>query len=211
MGNRISIPIGTRFGRLVCKEEVGRKNGRRFFFCVCDCGNFKQVSIDRLRNGKTKSCGCLRTEICKNISVKHGLYGTRAYNTWCNMKSRCRNPNNKKYYRYGGRGIIVCDEWLDFKRFYNDMGDPSEGMSLDRVDNDGNYCKENCRWADQKTQSRNTKRNVYIEIEGETKCMTDWCTEKDIDVGTVNARRKRGCSLNDLFVHVKSTNKVEGT
>ncbi len=125
--------------------------------CRCECGAVKNVPSFSLVSGHTKSCGCLRTNILVQLNRTHGLHNTDVYKAWSNMIGRCRNKNNVYYRCYGGRGINVCDRWLNsFENFYKDVGDrPSSLHSLDRIDNDGDYTPENCRWATVKEQSRN--------------------------------------------------------
>lgn len=153
-----------KFGRLQVIKEVepivspcGTK--RRKFLCQCDCGNQKEVQFGHLKSGHTQSCGCFHKETFNN--KKHGLKYHPIYHTWTDMKQRCLNNKNSRYNDYGGRGIIVCDSWLGkngFVNFLNDMGERPIGKSLDRIDNDGNYCKENCRWATISEQNKNQRR-----------------------------------------------------
>lgn len=154
--------IGKKFGLLtVVKESNKGEKGRKsiLFLCECDCGNQKIVSKSGLNHGNNKSCGC--------IHKTHGMRGTRFYESWCNMKARCDKPQNKRYANYGGRGIKIDPRWREFKEFYKDMHEGySDDLTLDRIDVDGDYCKENCRWSDLKTQANNTNRNHYIEYKG---------------------------------------------
>jgi hypothetical protein len=139
---------GQRFGKLVA---VRRDSGR--WLCECDCGQTRLVTSTKLTTRVATSCGCLR----------HGRYGTPIYRTWQAMLSRCRNSNLPYYKNYGGRGIKVCERWSEFKNFAEDMGERPPGMSIDRVDTNGDYCPENCRWADVATQNAN-KRDSLIRI-----------------------------------------------
>ena len=106
---------------------------------------------------------------------QHDQVGTRAYNSWKHMKARCSDPNHESYKYYGAKGITVCERWLDFKNFFEDMGLCPEGMTLERINNDGNYEPENCQWATRKAQSRNTRRNTFFTRNGQTKCAAEWC------------------------------------
>jgi hypothetical protein len=157
----MSKPIdleGKRFNRLIV-VGLGNptKSGQKTWLCICDCGNAKEVRHGDLRNGKSLSCGCIQKEELKNRSRIHGKSRTPIYNSWLSMKSRCLNKNNKHYADYGGRGITICKEWLVFENFYADMGDRPDGLSLDRVDNMGNYEPSNCRWANWITQNNNRR------------------------------------------------------
>lgn len=166
---------GRRFGMLTAVEEAGRTPSLApVWWCICDCGTRKQIIKTSLVGGKATSCGC---EFKKRMSVRvttHGLSRSKTYKLWQSMVDRCKNPLNKAYKNYGGRGIRVCDRWLKFEGFYSDMGDRPDGLTLERVDNDGDYCLENCRWASYKEQLRNTRRNRFIEYSGESRCIAEW-------------------------------------
>jgi len=152
--------------------EIIHKGNRKYCFCDCLCGTRKLIRIDSLNNGESKSCGCLHREAV----TKHGMKKTKIYHVWAIMLDRCNNPHSIKYPNYGGRGIKVCDRWLKFENFFTDMGDkPSEEYSLDRINNDGDYTKDNCRWATNKEQSRNKRNNIKCEINGEIKLLIEWC------------------------------------
>jgi len=162
---------GLRFGRYLVIEEyqgAGQSTYPRWV-CLCDCGTFRAVSGSALRRGGSLSCGCVSAQIQSMRKIKHGLSRSPAYNTWRNMLSRCTDPRIHNYGNYGGRGISVCTEWLEFENFYRDMGDRPPNMTLDRIDNDGNYTKENCRWASRKEQSLNTGKNRKLTLNGVTK------------------------------------------
>ena len=165
-----------RFGRLVAKEMVGRDRHKiALWRCQCDCGNESTVRLTSLTCNMTKSCGCFNSESRKKMmnGNKHaqtdGLSRHYLYMTWTTMKQRCYNPNAAKYYLYGARGIKVCDEWINsFKTFLEDMGDRPEGTTLNRVNNDGPYCKENCEWQTHSEQNRNRRR--YKRNRGDYGC-----------------------------------------
>ena len=160
MGKLIDL-TGKRFGRLLVVEKSESKNGYAAWLCRCDCGNEKIISGNELRKGKAKSCGCLRKEVATKTFIKHGKTNTLLYEVWKSMKARCNNLNNKRYSSYGGRGITVCDEWREsFQAFYDwaMINGYREGLSIDRIDNDGNYEPSNCRWATASEQQKNKRK-----------------------------------------------------
>lgn len=183
MPNKIDL-AGRIFGRLHVIEDVGvNKNGKFLWKCVCDCGNEKIALSQPLLDGRTQSCGCLHKEQLTERLTKHGLtkVGKRhpLYLTWAGMKQRCYNPKSLAYDRYGGRGIKVCDRWLNsFPNFLQDMGEkPSKHHSLERDDNDGDYSPKNCRWATLDIQSKNKRSNIWIEYGNEKYVISDWATK----------------------------------
>jgi len=179
--------VGQRFGRLLVVSRAGSdKRGEALWECECDCGAVTVVLGSNLRKGKTKSCGCYKEELMSagQLHTTHGMCGTSIYIVWQNMLRRC-SVDNEKHYRWAGRGIKVCDEWLKFENFYKDMGDPPINGTIDRIDNDGNYEPSNCRWATQKEQSRNRSSNIEITHEGRTQCIAAWEEELGFSPGTV--------------------------
>jgi len=150
------------------------------WLCMCDCGVEKIISGYDIKNNHTKSCGCLKNEQLSKRRVTHGQARGRKqspeYSTWHAMKRRCYGENTKSYKNYGGRGIKVCDRWLNsFENFYEDMGSkPSHELTLDRIDNNGNYELGNCRWGTEEQQRRNKRTNVWIEYDGMRMIQRDW-------------------------------------
>lgn len=190
---------GQTFNRLTAVKRLGSKNGQVLWECLCDCGNKSVVAGPQLANGSTKSCGCLRVEVstglCKALSFRHGMTDTATHKSWDSMKLRCINPAHNSYRNYGGRGISICDRWLGihgFENFHADMGDRPRGMTLDRIDVDGNYEPSNCRWATLKEQHRNTRTNRLITFNGETKTVTEFAEIHSINVGTLRSRLQNG-------------------
>lgn len=155
-GAKITVSAGDAYGRLTIISE--EKGSRRTFLCQCSCGNVTTVLLERMRSGKTQSCGCYNVDRIKETSTTHGMTKTPVYGVWRGLLDRTTNPNSHKAKSYSERGIGVSEDWLVFENFFRDMGHPPCGMTLDRKNNDGNYCKENCRWATYKEQARNTAR-----------------------------------------------------
>jgi len=191
-GKPISI-TGQRFTRLVALKHIGLGKWK----CQCDCGNTHIVKASHLLTGSVKSCGCLRKE------KWHGMNNTRIYHIWENMKQRTMNPSANEYEHYGGRGIKVCDEWIDFKGFYSWVKttnyNDEEKLTLDRIDNDGDYCPNNCRWVTRKKQNRNSSMNVNITYKGNTRCLTEWGEIYNIHPKTLSSRIKNGWSIENAF------------
>lgn len=182
--------IGQKFGRLlVILRMDNNKWGQLRWLCECDCNDKNEIMVigGNLKNGHTKSCGCLRKEATSknyqnnHYGLKHGYYKTRFYRSWSDMIQRCNNPNNQSYHYYGGRGITVCERWLKFENFLEDMiKDWEPRLTIERKDKNGNYCKNNCKWATRKEQVRNRRNNFYVKHREKTQLLIEWSKETGI-------------------------------
>lgn len=203
--------IGKKYGMLTVIKQVEDKicpsgNHETRYECVCDCGNVTIVYGNYLRNGHTKSCGCITKDRLIAMHKTHGKSKSRLYKVWKGIRSRCNNPNNKSYHNYGGRGIKLCDEWNDFESFkewayangYDENANKNQ-CTIDRIDANGDYCPENCRWITTKEQNSNKRNNHYIELDGVVHTITQWCDIYGIHVGTVRQRLKCGWSEMDAI------------
>lgn len=182
-----------KFNFLTFLEVAGHdKRNKTLWRMRCDCGKTTIVSATQVRSGKTKSCGHL-----KHVSrPKHGKRNSKVYIAWCNMKARCDNQLHPQFKDYGGRGIKYDPSWVVFENFYRDVGDPKHNTdTLDRINNNAGYEVKNVRWATRAVQSRNTRSNILVEIEGKTKCLYDWCDEYKISAGSVYRRLAKGMDI----------------
>lgn len=173
--------VGQTFGRLTVLSRDGSTHGRALWRCRCSCGSIVMMEGKRLRQG-AGSCGCVRREKTVQRSQRHGLSGTKEYRTWKHIKGRCFCPTDDAYSRYGGRGISMASEWAtDFGKFLADVGPaPGAHMTIERIDNDRGYEPGNVRWATRAEQNRNTRRNVYVEIDGRRMVLKDACRQMGV-------------------------------
>lgn len=213
---------GHRYGRLVVVERAPSRvtpNGtvQTMWKCKCDCGNEIIARANGLKTGNTQSCGCRKTDILLQRSTKHG--GRRSGNTdrlyvvWESMLSRCRNDRD-----YAGRGISVCDEWKDYAKFrewakqsgYNENAEPGK-CTIDRIDNNGNYSPDNCRWVDMLAQANNTRKNRLVEYNGETKTASEWARIAGITSKAFYFRLNSGWTMDDIMTtpHLKANRKFD--
>ena len=177
--------VGQKINRLTVVRRIENpKDKQTMFECLCDCGNTVAVRGNALATGHTKSCGCLRTEQMIKHNHKHGGYYTRMYTIWGNMKSRCNNPRAVNYAAYGGRGVRVCEEWKNsFENFqiWALSSGYEETLTLDRIDVNGDYCPENCRWITHKEQQSNKRNNRMLTYNGETHTAAEWARKLNMD------------------------------
>lgn len=180
--------IGKKFGKLLVIENLLSKNESRMWLCKCECGKEKITRTKSLMNGDTITCGCG----AKTRAKKHGLANSKPYHVWFAMKRRIMNTKSKDYKLYGGRGITLDKKWIEFNEFWKDMGNSyKQGLSLDRIDNNKGYFKENCRWVDSFTQANNTRKNILITFRGKTKTMSEWARKYNIHPFTLRNRLVR--------------------
>jgi hypothetical protein len=210
MGKRLDL-VGQRFGRLTVISDVGNRHHESLWECICDCGNTTLVICNNLRRGTTKSCGCYMKERTRDVSTTHGQsrvgLTTLVYMCWGSMMKRCYNSKHRDFKYYGGRGIKVCERWHKFENFFEDMGNPPEGMTLDRIDNDGDYTPENCRWATWEEQQNNRGNNHWVEFKGERKTVTQWERSLGMNKNTLWRRLYRGWSIEQALTTPVGGNK----
>lgn len=187
MNKNVLNLVDQRFGRLTALRYV--EKGK--WFCKCDCGTTITVITTNLTKGNSKSCGCARREAL----FKHGMGKTPMYHAWQGIRQRCENPKNQAFPNYGGRGIKVCDRWQEFPNFLADMGIRPDGMELDRIDNDGDYAPENCRWVTPKANLRNKRTSHKVEWRGLTLTISEWAERTGIHQRTLFNRIGRGWSV----------------
>ena len=187
-----------KFGRLTAVSVSVGSDGRNAWICRCDCGNEKTVPAIRLRTGKTQSCGCLRAESARATAAARSMDSARRkdplYHRWASMIQRCHNVINPHFENYGARGIVVCDSWRqNFSNFLADMGQPpSSAHTIERIDNDGAYTPDNCRWALRSEQLRNQRRSIIIEIDGRRQHAKEWAKEFGISYQVITNRFRAG-------------------
>ena len=188
---------GLQFGRLTAVVRVANdSDGHCRWSCSCQCGKTVVVSAHALRSGNTTSCGCAKVEATIRRSTRHGHAKrgrcTTTYTSWQAMRQRCLYPKDRYFPAYGGRGITICPRWLEsFANFLSDMGPRPAGLSLDRKDNNGSYCPENCRWADGKTQARNSRNKHPLTYAGNTQTLAAWSETCGVSAPTIRARLSR--------------------
>lgn len=207
---------GKKYNKLTVLKRVKDKNKATMWLCKCDCGKKTIVSAGNLKNNHTTSCGCYAIQKKKNKMqkqnpmYKHGLYNTRINRIWNSMKKRCYLKTHQAYNNYGGRGILVCDEWLNkengFINFYNwsMKNGYKDDLSIDRINVNGNYEPNNCRWATREEQQNNKRNNRIIKYNGEEKTLTEWSKIYGINYNTLISRLYSKKENKELFAPVKN-------
>ena len=193
---------GKQFSKLTVLHRVKNKTRHAKWLCVCQCGNKIEAFATNLKTGNTQSCGCLNKQLIAKRSTTHNSSHTTEYKAWDSMKHRCYNKNYHLYHRYGARGIKVCDSWVNsFENFLNDMGlKPTPSHSLDRINNDLEYSKSNCRWASISDQANNRSNNIHLTFNNKTLTCSQWAKTTGIKSATIRARIQRyGWSIEDAL------------
>jgi hypothetical protein len=201
MGAKFVDLTGRRFERLLVQGiSATRLYGKQLAWdCLCDCGKTKVALTSSLKAGCLKSCGCLSRECKPPVGWTHRMSNYSGIKVWEGMIRRCTNPKDKDFRLYGGRGVKVCERWMDVRLFAEDMGDKPQGHSLDRIDTNGDYCPENCRWATAMEQGSNKRTNRMISHNGQNLHMSEWCRRYNIKLSTFINRLKSGMSPSDAL------------
>lgn len=202
-----------RFGLWTVLGFSERKREGAYWVCKCDCGTIAKVHGGNLAAGRSTNCGCQRKRNAIEKSTKHNGCKTRLYTIYCNIKARCYNEKNPAYYCYGGRGITLCEEWRNLFSAFRDWAlsnGYTDDLTIDRIDVNGNYCPENCRWATYKEQGNNTRKNLKVEISGQEKTLAQWCDGSEIKYATAYYRLTHGVKAENIFDKNYYTNQKSG-
>jgi hypothetical protein len=198
------------FGKLTVLKFIERIDRRNWWLCRCECGTEKRIMGQSLKAGCTTSCGCwnriaIGLRVTTHGATKGRIRGQRIseeYALWSAMRQRCTNPNNRRFKDYGGRGITVCERWLKYENFLIDLGPrPSPKHSIERLDNNGNYGPDNCRWATAREQQRNMRTNRLLTFDGKTKCVAAWAEDLGMSSTCLSTRLRRGWSIERYLNH----------
>lgn len=208
---------GQRFGKLTVIGLHHINNSSCYWLCKCDCGNEKVVRGGDMKRGKINSCGCIKREKTALLKYKHGECHSRLYVVWQRMKDRCLKPSCPNYKNYGGRGITICDEWInDFGAFYGwamangyDEGANKFECTIERIDVNGNYEPSNCKWANWKEQSRNRRDSIWITYNDKTHCLIEWANITNHSYGCLLYRYHKGWSYDEMFTIPQGVSRRE--
>lgn len=199
--------VGQVFGRLtVLRHILVPGNYHKCYECLCQCGKKVTVEERNLINGRIVSCGCAKIDFLKKYATKHGLYKTPLYRRWEAIKGRCYNKKRQEYKNYGGRGIKMCKDWKDNPKAFADWAISNgykKSLTIDRINNDGDYCPENCRWVTRKEQQRNRRANVLLSLNGETHVLADWAVLLGVSANTISYHLKRGKTFDEIYKRFK--------
>ena len=207
---------GKTFGKLTVIKEIDSLKHHTVWLCRCQCGKETQVEVSNLRNGNTQSCGCLRGERLGDRRRTHGMGSVerreRLYSIWAGMKYRCFNPKGKSFKDYGGRGISVCKQWLQFENFrdWALKTGYQDDLEIDRINNDGNYEPNNCRWATRSQNQSNRRNNRLITINGETKTLSQWAEDFGLSINTIVSRIRNGWVNEELIQPIRKARLQAG-
>ena len=200
MPNALNL-AGQRFGKLSVKEKLIERDsqGLVLWRCECDCGQTHIAAGALLKKGSTRSCGCQRAATLAEINKTHSQSRTKIYQVWRGMKKRCGLESQQNFANYGGRGITVCDRWLSFENFLQDMGHPPPGMSIERKDVNGNYEPSNCTWATQEQQNSNRRQTIFLEYCGQKNTLVRWARDLGLSRQTVYWRYRQGWPVDEVL------------
>lgn len=212
------VYVGATFGRLTAQERVGTrvsatgKTSVTDWKCVCECGKTAVVSNANLTKGVTKSCGCLHREQLVRRNTKHGLAHTPMYKVWLMITQRCNNPKNRGWGDYGGRGITIDPSWSSYEKFHADMAGTYEpGLTIERTDNDGPYCKSNCTWETRHTQNRNKRNNTWFVIDGVQMCVEDAASVLSVCSSAIRYWRRKQATDEEIVARFGGSQRPAGT
>lgn len=206
------VQVGEKYGLLMVISELPNRTkcGKRQFTCICECGNQIVTVGTALTQGKTKSCGCYKRKRIQESNTKHGMSHTKLNHTYRHIKDRCLNQNCASYENYGGRGIKICDDWKnDFSAFaeWAMLHGYEEGLTIERIDNDGDYEPSNCKWIPKSEQPKNRRTCRYVELDGEKHTISEWARITGINRGTLSDRLKRGWTPYEAIVLGRKANE----
>lgn len=212
LASHSSLKSGDKFSRLTIIDPVGSmdRNHHRLLLCKCDCGTERYLPWNDIRRGSIRSCGCLQRELLSARATTHGETKCRLYRVWSGMKTRCSNPNASGYGSWGGRGITICDEWKEYGPFANwaRANGFQEHLEIDRVDNDGPYSPQNCRWVTRKQNSRNKRSSRILTAFGESKTVVEWAEDErcSVNAACIRSRLNYGYSHEAAISYPKCDN-----